>query len=214
MRTLLLSLLALRALPGHAQGPYDTKLIIEQNGKEVGHEEFTVRQGRANGAAGTTLLAVARYPAASPAEQLTLTLERTPELALAKFQLEVEGPAGASVILAAGSGARLIVRTVARASEAGREMPGGPDVVLLDEAVYSLYLTVADLATAEGRRLTAVFPRSGRRATFTARREGGGGPLRVALTGQITGTVVVDAAGRLERLELPSSGTVVRRAAS
>jgi hypothetical protein len=72
------------------------------------------------------------------------------------------------VILAAGSGARLIVRTVAKGSESGRELPGGPDVVLLDEGLHSLFVTVANLASAGGRRLTAIYPRSGKRA-LTAR---------------------------------------------
>ena len=100
------------------------------------------------------------------------------------------------------------MRTVAKGSESGRELPGGPDVVLLDDAVFSLYHPVAELATPAGRTLTAIFPRSGKRATFTARRESGaaGGAGRVALSGDITGTLVTDAQGRLERLELPGQG--------
>ena len=118
-----------------------------------------------------------------------------------------------TVILAAGSGARLIIRTVARGSEAGRELPGGPDVVLLDEQVFSLYSAVADLATPAGKPLTAVFPRTARRASFVARREpGGAAGARVTLTGDIRGTLSTDAQGRLVRLELPESGTIVSRA--
>ena len=118
------------------------------------------------------------------------------------------------MILAAGSGARLIVRTVAKGSESGRELPGGPDVVLLDDQVFSLYLPVAELATPDGRQLTGIFPRSGKRATFTARRESGtpGGAGRVSLSGDLTGTLVVDGRGRLERLELPAKSTIVTRA--
>jgi len=103
---------------------------------------------------------------------------------------------------------------VAKGSESGRELPGGPDVVLLDDAVFSLYHPVAELATPAGRTLTAIFPRSGKRATFTARRESGsaGAAGRVALSGEITGILVTDAHGRLERLELPAKGTVVTRA--
>jgi hypothetical protein len=117
------------------------------------------------------------------------------------------------VILAAGSGARHIVRTVAKGSESGRELPGGPDVVLLDEGIHSLFVTVANLASAGGRRLTAIYPRSGKRASFTARREAGGdgGMIRVALSGDITGTLVTDADGRLQRLELPGRSLIVTR---
>jgi hypothetical protein len=86
-------------------------------------------------------------------------------------------------------------------------------VVLLDDSVFALYHPVAELATVAGRTLTAIFPRSGKRATFTARRESGsaGGAGRVTLSGDITGTLVTDAGGRLERLEFPGRGTVVTR---
>jgi hypothetical protein len=195
------------------EGP-DNKLVIEQRGREVGREEFTLRSGRGRGAPGSTLIAVARYPAVNPQLTLAATLERTPESALAKFQLEVHGPDGTTVILAAGSGARLIVRTVAKGSEAGRELPGGPDVVLLDEGVYSLYTAVADLATSGGRALTGVFPRTSRRVSFRAKLESGGdaGAKQVALSGDINGMLVTDAKGRLQRLELVDSGIVVTSA--
>jgi hypothetical protein len=196
-----------------AQEPLETKLVVEQGGREIGREEFTLRQGRGRGAPGNTLLAAARYPSENPSLRLAATLERTPESALAKFQLDVDGPNGTTVILAAGSGARLIIRTVARGSEAGRELPGGPDVVLLDDQVFSLYSAVADLATPAGKPLTAVFPRTSRRASFVAKREAGdGGNTRVSLSGNISGTLVTDARGRLVRLELTESGTVVSRA--
>jgi len=205
-------LLVTWAGPILAQEPLETKLAIQQGGKEIGREEFTLRQGRGRGAPGSTLTAVARYPATNPTVRLAATLERTPESALAKFQLDVDGPNGPTVILAAGSGARLIIRTVAKGSEAGRELPGGPDVVLLDDQVFSLYSVVADLATPAGRPLTAIFPRTSRRASFTARREAGGEGNRVTLSGGLNGSLTTDAQGRLFRLELPESGTVVSRA--
>jgi hypothetical protein len=103
---------------------------------------------------------------------------------------------------------------VAKGSEAGRELPGGPDVVLLDEQVFSLYCAVADVATPQGKSLTAVFPRANRRASFVAKRESGagGGNTRVTLSGNINGTLVTDAQGRLVRLELAENGIVVTRA--
>lgn len=205
-----LLLLLVPAIQASAQEPLETKLVVRQGARETGREEYTLGQGRGRGATGTTLMATAHYPATNPTLKLAATLERTPESALAKFQLEVEGPNGPTVILAAGSGARLIVRTVAKGSEAGRELPGGPDVVLLDEAVFSLYTAVIDLAAPGGRALTAVFPRSGRRASFNARREAGGN--RVTLSGDINGTLATDAQGRLERLEFPDSGIIVSRA--
>jgi hypothetical protein len=214
MRIAAVLLLLLPAGQVLGQEALETSLVVTQRGKEIGREEFTLRAGRGRGAPGSTLVAVSRHPATNPLLKVAATLERTPEFALAKFQLDVEGPNGTTVILAAGSGARLIVRTVAKGSEAGRELPGGPDVVLLDESVYSLYIAVADLATPAGKSLTAVFPRSGRRASFVARRESGsgGGSARVTLTGDLTGTLSTDSKGRLQRLELPEAGIVVSRA--
>ncbi|MBA3761394.1 MAG: hypothetical protein H0X07_12770, partial [Gemmatimonadales bacterium] len=201
----------LPAVQAKAQESLETKLVITQEGRETGREEFTLRQGRGRGAPGSTLTAIARYPATNPLLKLAATLERTPESALAKFQLDVEGPNGTTVILAAGSGARLIVRTVAKGSEAGRELPGGPDVVLLDDGVYSLYTSVVDLATPGGKSLTGVFPRTSRRASFVARRDAGsdGGTTRVTLSGDINGTLVADSKGRLQHLEFAGSGIVV-----
>ena len=215
MRSAALLMMLLPVLQAAAQEPpLETKLVITQAGQEIGREEFTFRPTRARGLPGTTIIAAARYPATGPTTRLAATLERTPDSALAKFQLDVESGGGVTVILAAGSGARLIVRTVAKGSESGRELPGGPDVVLLDDQVFSLYLPVAELATGAGRSLTAIFPRTGKRATFTARRDSGtpGGAGQVSLSGDITGTLVTDARGRLERLELPAKSTTVTRA--
>ena len=171
-------LLAHQASPALAQAAAPITLIVSEGRKEIGREEFTLTSGRGRGASGTTLAATAKYPATVPTTRLTALLERTPESAIAKFQLDVESSSGTTVILAAGTGARLVVRTVAKGSESGRELPGGPDVVLLDDEVYSLYATVADLATPAGKRLTAIFPRTGRRVVVhgPARPRGRRGP--------------------------------------
>lgn len=191
-----------------AQETAEVKLVIQQDGREIGREDYHLTRGRGRGAPGSTLRANAHYPANNPTLRIAANLERTAESSLAKFQLDVEGPNGPTVILAAGSGARLIIRTVAKGSEAGREMPGGPDVVLLDDNVYSLYIAVADLATPNGRPLSAVFPRTARRASFVARRDAGG---QVNLTGGIRGTMETDGQG-LVSLVLPESNIRVGRA--
>src|SRR4051812_8545725 len=89
-----------------AQQSLENQLVVTQEGREIGQEEFTLKQGRGRGTPGSTLTAVARYPATNPLLKVSAALERTPEFALAKFQLDVEGPNGTTVILAAGSGAR------------------------------------------------------------------------------------------------------------
>jgi hypothetical protein len=214
MRSSALLMAMMYIVPAEAQTPLETTLVVQQGGREIGREEFTLRPGRGRGAQGSTLIAAARYPARNPTTRLAATLERTEEFALAKFQLDVESGGAVTVILAAGSGARLIVRTVAAGSESGRELPGGPDVVLLDDQVYSLFGSLADLATPAGRTLTAIFPRSGKRATLRAKKETGspGGTVKVALTGDVAGTLLTDAQGRLQRLDLPTQGIVVVRA--
>jgi hypothetical protein len=126
--------------------------------------------------------------------------------------MDVDSAGAGSAILAAGLGARLTLRTLAKGSEAGRELPLDPDLVLLDDAVFALYIQIANLATPEGKSLTAIYPRTGRRARFTARKESAtGGDLRVTLSGDVSGTLLTDAQGRLRRLELPSTHTVVTR---
>jgi hypothetical protein len=208
MRALLVYFLVLGTTAAAAQQTFDQVLSVQQNGREIGREEYSLQRGSPT--TGTALTAHARYPAAYPTLQIGLTQQRSADGGIAKFELDVQAPEGNVVILAAGSGARLIVRSVTKGSEAGRELPASRDLVLLDDGVYSLYLPLADAATANGARLTAIFPRSGRRATFVARREAGpDGAARIQFTGDITGTLTVDAQGRLQRLELPSAGTVV-----
>jgi hypothetical protein len=187
-----------------AQQAYDNALTVEQGGKETGREEYSIQRG--SGQSATIIKAHARYPATSPTLQIALTEERSPTAGIAKFELDVQAPEGNVVILAAGSGARLIVRSVTKGSEAGRELPGGKDLVLLDENIYSLYLQLVDAATPSGARLTAIYPRTGRRATLVARRDAGpNGTVQVQMTGEVSGTLTVDAQDRLQRLELPGS---------
>src|SRR4029078_9495962 len=113
----------LPVLPASAQGPLETKLVVTQGGQEIGREEFTLRATRARGLPGTTVIAAARSPATGPTTRLAATLERTPDSALAKFQLDVESSGAVTVILAAGSGARLLVRTLRTGFETGRDAP-------------------------------------------------------------------------------------------
>jgi len=207
MRALLACLLLVRAVPLPAQETFDQTLSIQQGGKEIGREDYSVRPGSRTGA--IVITARSRYPATNPTTLIRATQERASDGGIAKFELDVQQPEGNVIILAAGSGARLIVRSVSKGSEAGRELPGGRDIVLLDDRVFSLYLAIADAATAAGTRLTAVYPRSGRRATIIARRESGPQGATIKLSGDVTGTLTVDGQGRLQRLDLPPAGILV-----
>jgi hypothetical protein len=71
---------------------------------------------------------------------------------------------------------------------------------------------VADLATQTETRFSGVYPRSGRRVTFTARREGNGSEAtRIVLAGEITGTIWLDTTGHLNRIEFPGSNLEIVR---
>ncbi|MEO8225805.1 MAG: hypothetical protein ABI637_00140 [Gemmatimonadota bacterium] len=202
MRTILAGLLVLHAAPALAQGT--STLVVRRGGAEVGREQVAFQAQRRDGHSGSTLTISAKYPAANPTTEIGVRLERTPDNQLAVFQLDVERPDGPAHIFAAGAGARVILKTIAKGAEAGRELPGGPDVVLLDENVVGLYAAVADLATPAGARLSAIFPRSGRRASLVATRAG----ARIILSGEVTGTLGLDAGGRLVKVELPGQGIV------
>ena len=182
--------------------------VVTRNGAEVGRERFTIEPMRATDRSGTTLVVSSRYPGAAQAASVDVRLERGADGELALLQMDMPGNTGATRILAAGAGARVILRTISEGAEAGRELPGGGDVVLLDEHAVTLFQAVADLATPEGRRLTAVYPRTGRRAQFLARASAADGARRVTLTGEITGTLTVGDDGHLQRVELPGAGVV------
>lgn len=211
MRFLTAACLALVAAPLSAQasGTY----VVRRGGNEIGREQFKLEDGRARDRSGTSLTVSSRYPGAMPAGSVSALLERTPDGQLSRFQLDVEGDEGTTTFLAAGAGARVILKTIAKGSEAGRELPGGENVVLIDENVYSLFAAVADLATPAGTRLVAIYPRTGRRAQFSARREGNaGGGARISLTGEISGTLTTDSSGRITQMQFPGSGVEVSAA--
>jgi hypothetical protein len=178
---------------------------------EVGREQFTLVTGRRGGTSGSTLHAVTSYPAVRPTSRFDAILERSTGQTLAAFQVELAGiHQGRTVAELARN--RLIVRTASGDQETAHEYPGGGDLVALDDSVYSLWLTVADLATEAGAPLQAIFPRTGARTRFTARRVSNvEGPPSILLTGGIEGTILLDAQGRFNGLQLPAARIEVLR---
>ena len=209
MRLSTIGCLLLLAVPLQAQERASGTYIVRRGGTEIGREQFTLEPG-ARDRSGSTLTISSSYPSAPGGGAVGARLSRTAEGQLDVFQLDVQGDAGPTTILAAGAGARVILRTKAEGSEAGREVPGGANVVLLDENAYTLYVAVADLATPTGARMTAIYPRTGRRAQLLARRDGnGGGGARITLSGEISGTLTLGAAGYPTRMEFPGSDVTV-----
>lgn len=203
MRTMIAGLMLLQAVPLAAQG--GGTLVVRRNGTEIGREQVTFEQGRRRGLSGTTLTIASRYPGAAPTTQLGVRLERASDGQLAVFQLDVEKPDGPVTFLAAGAGARIVLKTIAKGSDAAQEMPGGPDIVLLDDNAVGLFAAVADLATPAGARLSAFYPRTGRRATLVAKKNGS----QITLSGGVSGTLTTDGTGRLTGVELANGISAV-----
>ena len=191
-------------------------LVIRQHGKEIGVESFRVRPAREGRAVGDSITSSVRYPATRPQVEISVSLERHPSSAFS-FQLEYRSPDDSRQVYAGSARSRVTVRQVAKGIESAREFPGGERMVILEDSVFALYLTAAHLATDEGQALTALFPRSGRRVSFTARKIDGSvraGDLKlqqVRLLGGISGDIYLDQSGRLARVDLPSLGIEASR---
>jgi hypothetical protein len=206
MRVLALLLFAAPVLPAWlaAQQGEPVTYTISRNGAEIGEEVSTLKPGEDRNPGGTTLLIRARYPGSPRDSALEAMLQRNGDTQLVLFQLDVHDESGGSTILAAGSGARVLLRTDTPGSKAVREVPAGGNVVLLDDHVLGLYQAVADLASSAGTSVVGIYPRTGRRVQFQARRGDAGQERRITLSGQLTGSLQVNATGRLTRAELAS----------
>lgn len=180
---------------------------------EVAREQFTLTPGRRGGLTGSSLRAVASYPAIRPRTQYTAILERSAAQTLSAIQVERSGDAPERTV-AELTRDRLTVRTAAPARESAHELPGGPDIVALDDSVYSLWLAVLDLATEEGVQLRVVFTRTGWRGRIVATRVRlPDAPPSISLSGDIEGRILLDAEGRLSGLILPGKRVEVLRQA-
>ena len=180
---------------------------------EIGREQFTISPGRRGETAGSTLHAITAYPAVRPQSRYDAILERTTPQTLAAIQVELAGVhEGRTVAELARN--RLTVRSVSGAVETAHEYPGGPDLVALDDSVYSLWIAVADLATEDGVTLKAIMPRTGWRGRITARRvSNGDAPPSILLGGDIEGRILLDDRGRFAGLLLPAKRVEVLRVA-
>lgn len=203
----------LAAPAAHGQGtPALTPAVtlsITERGTEIGREDVTVRDNR-RGGPGTTIVATARYPAPRPRVQLSAEIERDPAGAFATAQLDRETLEHAWRTYAAVNGPRLTIRSATEGRETAREQAAVRGLVILDDSLYGPWLAVAGLADARGAPLTAVFPRTGRRARLVASRTGN----TVTVTGDLTATIELGTDGTLRKVALPGRGveaTVLER---
>lgn len=186
-------------------------LLIRVGDVEVGREQFTIQPSRRGGLPGSTLRATASYPGYRPRTKFTTTVERNAAQALTAFQFEVGGDAPERTVAELVE-ERLTVRIASPSRESAHEYPGGADLVVLDDSVYSLWLAVADLATEAGAPLRLIIPRTGWRGHLVATRTRiPDGPPSITLTGDIEGRIVLDENGRFSGLIIPSRKVEILR---
>ncbi|HEU4569179.1 MAG TPA: hypothetical protein VFS07_01265 [Gemmatimonadales bacterium] len=209
---ILLGVLAWAPVARAQNGPVEEgTFVIRIGDAEVGREHFVLQPGRRGGLPGSTLRAEAAYPAVRPRTRITGVVERTPGLVLAAAQFERAGadPLRIAAELARG---RLTVRLAAPERESAQEFPGGPDLVVLDDSLFSLWTAVADLASESGTSLRYFKLQGGERGTLHAVRERvEGGGTRILLSGGISGIILLDPDGRLQSLQIPARQLEVLR---
>ena len=199
------------ALAAQAEPIDQGTLLIRIGDVEVGREQFTIQPTRRGGLPGSTLRATASYPGYRPRTQFTTTLERNATQTLTAFQFEVAGTAPERTVAELAQD-RLTVRVAAPTTESAHEYPGGADLVVLDDSVYSLWLAVADLATEAGAPLRLIIPRTGWRGHLVATRSRiPDAPSSITLTGDIEGRILLDENGRFSGLIIPSRKVEILR---
>jgi hypothetical protein len=195
-----------------AQVVFEATYSVAQRGKDIGTEHVVLRNTPGTtGASGLRLEFDGKFPGSR--ETLRGSLAKGSDGSLDQLQLEVKRGSTTETIRAAQRGGRIYITVnSAQGSRGGKELPGGPGVILLDEQLQALLLLVADLATPGGTRLTAIYPRTGQRSNITAKRvENGSRAAVVELSGDLNGRLQLDSNGRVERMDLPQSGIVVTR---
>ncbi len=206
-RLVLLGTIAL-ARPVDAQMADQGTLIIRDGSREIGVETFRLTPSPT----GLRVFAKAAYLSPKPGVELNASLDRTGESEGA-FQLGRKAGVSSGEVYAVLKRSRLTIRRVERGAEQASESPGGPGLVFLSDSVFALYLQIVPLATSEGRTLTAVFPQTARRVSFTAHRlpdpQHGGSLIR--LTGGVEGVIEMGSGGELVRLTLPGLGLEATR---
>jgi hypothetical protein len=204
-------LLALALL--QAPGDQGT-LVIRQDSVDVAHEGFRLTAGR--------LAATVRYDRVRPVLSLAPILDVGADSQPVTLQYDVADPREPLRILGQLGRGRFTVRLVSRSVERAREFPATANTVVLDDSVYAFYVFAAWRARAAPTTLNAIFPRALRREALVAADLGLESvtvaretlTLRhVTLTGGVNGVVHVwlDAAGHIQRIDIPSRHIVAER---
>jgi hypothetical protein len=123
--------------------------------------------------------------------------------------VDTRQPSGLSRVYGAALQDNLTIKQTTPAAESVREFPRAAGIVILDDSVFALYRVVAEKATPAGARLPVLFPRTGRRGQVTATRST---PTTIDLTGVVSGSLTVDADGRLLQVVLSDGVSAIRQA--
>jgi len=186
---------------------------IRLDGREIGREEFSVRSGRGpdGKTAGTTITTVARYPSLQPHTTITAVLERSETGVFTIFQLAYDTQAASERYLGAQDRGRITIHRFAGDDRAAREFPGGASAYVMVDSAYALHYVLVQLATAEGASATAYIPSNNARRRIRATLQDGPTGRQVLLEGDVTATIELDEALRIQRLEFPDTHLSVIR---
>jgi hypothetical protein len=204
-------------VPVAAQDGDQAALSIKVAGREIGHENFVIRPARPGRPVGDSLISVARYPETKPQLVVQGVLQQSTSGDPLTFSLDFQDRHQPETVLASVSRNRVTLRRVARGAESARELPGGDPIVLLDDSLFATYLPLAHLAGEAPRRVTAIFPRTTRRAEISITRTSlatgrpDGAMSVIDIDGEVIGRLYLDSAGRFVRLEIPARQLEVSR---
>lgn len=189
-------------------------LVVRIDTVEIARETFRLMGSPSRGDTSWTLTTTIRYDRARPIVTLSPVLVIDGDSQPRTLQYDVTDDRGRRTILAQLGRTRLTVRELSPGVERAREYHAAGRTVILDDSVFALYAVAAWFAQPQPVRVTAVFPRQGRRETLTVRDDGvlattvNRDPARlrrITIAGAAAGPVLVwlDAEGRPVMIEVP-----------
>lgn len=131
-------------LPGvvAAQEGDQAALSIREAGREIGHEDFTIKPARPGRPVGDSLISFARFPETRPQATVEGVLQQSLKGTPLSISIDYHnGRQGESVLASVGR-SRVTVRRVAKGAESARELPGGEQIVLLDDSLFATFLSL------------------------------------------------------------------------
>ncbi|HEX5634299.1 MAG TPA: hypothetical protein VFX50_13760 [Gemmatimonadales bacterium] len=188
----------------------EASYVVRRDGKDVGRERLVVSPGQiSQGRAGMRWELQSRLLSG---DEIRAVLTQSSDGMLDALQLETRDAEGTKVLRAAHRGTRIVISLTGDRIRRARELPAAEHSVLLDEQLHGLLFVVKDLASDAGTALVGIYPRTGDRVNFTAKREAGAqGGMVIVLTGGLTGRLTIDADGRVNRMDLTSAKLVLER---